>query len=53
MIKNRGIFYLIIFFLSFASIPLIFHLAIEKKGLNFILKNQNSQKPVKEEEEKK
>jgi beta-N-acetylhexosaminidase len=52
MIKNRGIFYFVIFFLSFASFPLIFHLATEKKGLNFILKNQNSQKPVKEEEEK-
>jgi beta-N-acetylhexosaminidase len=50
MIKNRGIFYLIIFFLSFASISLIFHLAIEKKGLNSLSKNQNPQKIVKEED---
>jgi beta-N-acetylhexosaminidase len=50
MIKNRGIFYFIIFFLSFASISLIFHLVIEKKGLNSLSKNQNPQKIVKEED---
>jgi len=50
MIKNRGIFYFIIFFLSFASISLIFHLVIEKKGLNSLSKNQNLQKIVKEED---
>jgi beta-N-acetylhexosaminidase len=50
MIKNRGIFHLIIFFLSFASISLIFRLVIEKKGLNSLSKNQNPQKIVKEED---
>jgi hypothetical protein len=52
MIKNRGIFYFVIFFILFASIPLIFHLATKKKSSKFLLKNQTAQNIVKEEEDK-